>query len=62
MAAKARVESLNPLVTVEAVESMSVLNEEALEASLESVNLVCVTDWHRDGLVSLNTISDPPPE
>ncbi len=51
MAAKARVESLNPLVKVEAVDNMSVLDEENIGASLQSVDLVCVTDWHRDGLV-----------
>ncbi|KAF9021060.1 hypothetical protein BDZ89DRAFT_957785 [Hymenopellis radicata] len=56
MAAKARVESLNPLVKVEAVDDMAVLDEENIGASLQSVDLVCVTDWHRDGLVRINQV------
>lgn len=51
-AAKARIASLNPLVEVETIPSLSVLELEELDATVQSVDLVCVTDWDRDGLVS----------
>lgn len=51
-AAKSRVESLNPLVTVEIIPTSSVLEREGLDAIVQAVDLVCVTDWDRDGLVS----------
>ena len=54
IAAKARVENLNPLVAVEAISDLSLLDEQSIEASISSVNLVCVTDWHRDGLVGFS--------
>lgn len=51
-AAKARVQSLNPLVVVETHTDHSLLVGERLASLVESVDLVCVTDWDRDGLVS----------
>lgn len=53
-AAKARVESLNPLVTVETLSHSSALVQ--LDALVQSVDLVCVTDWDRDGLVSFGEL------
>ncbi|KAI0755292.1 hypothetical protein C8Q80DRAFT_423967 [Daedaleopsis nitida] len=52
--AKARIESLNPLVAVETVSDPSVLENDALETLLAGVDLVCVTDLDRDTLVRLN--------
>lgn len=49
--AKARVESLNPLVTVETLSQSSVLERQGLDALVQSVDLVCMTDWDRDSLV-----------
>ncbi|KAJ7574412.1 hypothetical protein C8J56DRAFT_979563 [Mycena floridula] len=49
-AAKARVESLNPLVTVQVIPTFSVLQDEHISSTLENVDLVCVTDWDRDGI------------
>jgi ubiquitin-like 1-activating enzyme E1 A len=51
-AAKSRVESLNPLVTVETITTPSALEGDAFDALVKTVDLVCVTDWDRDGLVS----------
>ncbi|KAI6114358.1 hypothetical protein F5141DRAFT_706631 [Pisolithus sp. B1] len=51
-AAKARIESLNPLVTVQTMKHHTLLERESLDALVMSVDLVCVTDWHREGLVS----------
>ncbi|KAK0188154.1 hypothetical protein F5146DRAFT_744025 [Armillaria mellea] len=56
IAAKSRVESLNPLVTVEAITTLTLLDEAALEQTLGSVDLVCVTDWDRDGLIRVNDL------
>ena len=50
--AKSRVESLNPLVTVETLSHSSVLEGQALDDLVQAVDLVCVTDWARDGLLS----------
>jgi ubiquitin-like 1-activating enzyme E1 A len=52
-AAKARIESLNPLVIVETHSEEGLLEGEALDKTLETADLVCVTDWDRDELVSL---------
>ena len=52
-AAKSRIESLNPLVAVEALTSPSVLEQEVLETLVQSVDLVCITDSGRDFLVSV---------
>lgn len=54
LVAKARVESLNPLVTVEAVPTTAVLEPQNVEASLAAVNLVCVTDSAREELIRIN--------
>lgn len=48
---KSRIESLNPLVTVETITNSSILND-GLESVIKTVDLVCVTDWNQDGLVS----------
>ena len=48
-AAKLRIESLNPLVVVEAVSSY---DDESQVELVELVDLVCVTEETRDGIVS----------
>ena len=53
-AAKARVESLNPLVTVETLSQSSALERQGLDALVQSVDLVCMTDWDRDSLVGFS--------
>ncbi|KAF8158301.1 hypothetical protein B0H34DRAFT_708224 [Crassisporium funariophilum] len=53
-AAKSRIESLNPLVTVETISEDSISVEELLESLVKTVDLVCVTDWDRDGLARMN--------
>lgn len=45
-------ESLNPLVVVETISTLSALEGDALDSLVQAVDLVCVTDWNRDGLVS----------
>jgi ubiquitin-like 1-activating enzyme E1 A len=50
-AATARVQSLNPLVNVEALSDSSLLEPTNLEQLLERVDLVCATDLDRDTLV-----------
>ncbi|TFK40631.1 hypothetical protein BDQ12DRAFT_601382 [Crucibulum laeve] len=55
-AAKVRIESLNPLVTVETVSDSSILEDGALETLIRTVDLVCVTDWDRVGLIRLNEV------
>ncbi|KAI0669178.1 hypothetical protein C8Q78DRAFT_977925 [Trametes maxima] len=52
--AKARIESLNPLVAVETLSDATALEGDALEALLGGVDMVCVTDSDRNTLVSLN--------
>ena len=52
-AAKSRIESLNPLVTVETLTSPSVLEQDELERLVQGVDLVCVTDSGRDFIVSV---------
>jgi len=42
-------------VTVETIPKSSVLENEELEALIEAVDLVCVTDWDRDNMVSFFT-------
>ncbi|KAJ7288466.1 hypothetical protein C8J57DRAFT_1280350 [Mycena rebaudengoi] len=53
-AAKERIESLNPLVTVETIATFSGLDGPALDTTIQGVDLVCVTDWDRDGLIRMN--------
>lgn len=50
-AAKARIESLNPLVAVETLSDPSVLENDALDILLSGVDMVCVTDVDRATLV-----------
>ncbi|KAF9527597.1 hypothetical protein CPB83DRAFT_856063 [Crepidotus variabilis] len=52
-AAKSRIESLNPLVTVETITNISV-REDALEALVSSVDLVCTTDLDRNTMLRIN--------
>ena len=42
-------------MTVEAIPKSSALEDEELEALVKAVDLVCVTDWDRDNLVSFFT-------
>jgi ubiquitin-like 1-activating enzyme E1 A len=51
-AAKSRIESLNPLVAVEAMTSPTALEQEEFDALVQGVDLVCITDSERDFLVS----------
>ncbi|TBU26012.1 hypothetical protein BD309DRAFT_749915 [Dichomitus squalens] len=53
-AAKARIESLNPLVTVETSSDSSLLKNDAVDTLIASVDMVCVTDVDRTTLVRLN--------
>ncbi|KAG9315727.1 hypothetical protein JVU11DRAFT_3374 [Chiua virens] len=53
-AAKTRIESLNPLVTVEALSGDVMHDMESLDALVKSVDLVCATDWDREGLIHIN--------
>ncbi|KAG5646536.1 hypothetical protein DXG03_003303 [Asterophora parasitica] len=55
-AAKPRVESLNPLVIVDTISTASVLGGELFEELVRGVDLVCVTDWDRDGLIRMNEV------
>jgi ubiquitin-like 1-activating enzyme E1 A len=55
-AAKTRIESLNPLVTIQAVSHDTLGDPESLDALVQSVDLVCVTDWHREGLIRINEV------
>ncbi|KAF9468610.1 hypothetical protein BDZ94DRAFT_681508 [Collybia nuda] len=55
-AAKSRIESLNPLVTVETITTPSVLQGDAFDALVKTVDLVCATDWDRDGLIRINEV------
>nr|VWO96037.1 Mannitol dehydrogenase [Ganoderma boninense] len=53
-AAKARIESLNPLVAVETQSDPSILKNDALDTLLSGVDMVCVTDVDRATLIRLN--------
>jgi len=53
-AAKSRIESLNPLVAVEAMTSPTALEREAFDALVQGVDLVCITDSERDFLIRAN--------
>lgn len=44
-------------MTVETVSNASVLEGEDFDALIQGVDLVCVTDWDRDGLVSIPSLS-----
>ncbi|KAF8635925.1 hypothetical protein AX15_000101 [Amanita polypyramis BW_CC] len=55
-AAKARIESLNPLVTVETIPRLSVLDDAEFGELVEAVDLVCVTDMNKDNLERMNEI------
>jgi ubiquitin-like 1-activating enzyme E1 A len=52
-AAKSRIQSLNPLVKVETIDRSDVMEKDGLWAIVQSVDLVCVTDWNRESLVSV---------
>ncbi|KAH9969636.1 hypothetical protein BC827DRAFT_1257513 [Russula dissimulans] len=53
-AAKARIESLNPLVAVETMTSPLALEHERLDALVRGVDLVCITDSDRDFIIRAN--------
>ncbi|KAN0087619.1 hypothetical protein V8E55_006240 [Tylopilus felleus] len=55
-AAKARIESLNPLVTIQAVSHDVLQDMESLDALVTSVDLVCATDRDRAGLTRINEV------
>ena len=50
--AKARIESLNPLVTVEIIAKHVEYESSEFEALLDRVDLVCITDDTREAIVS----------
>ncbi|KAI9057470.1 hypothetical protein FKP32DRAFT_1598195 [Trametes sanguinea] len=52
--AKPRIESLNPLVAVEALSDASVLEGDGFDNLLQGVDMVCVTDSNRSTLIQLN--------
>ena len=51
-AARAKIESLNPMVTIETVASLAPLEPQNLLVTLQNVDLICVTDSDRDTLAS----------
>ncbi|KAI0771138.1 hypothetical protein BD413DRAFT_62838 [Trametes elegans] len=53
-AAKARIESLNPLVAVEIMSDASALEGDTLDKLLSDIDMVCVTDSDRSTLIRLN--------
>jgi len=53
-AARSRIESLNPLVTVETMSEVSSLEHERFESIVKLVDLVCVTDWDERGIIRMN--------
>ncbi|KAF9257508.1 hypothetical protein L218DRAFT_935725 [Marasmius fiardii PR-910] len=57
-AAKPRIESLNPLVTVTTIPTFSAVDAQSFETILQenNVRLVCVTDSDRDGLIRMNNV------
>jgi len=52
--AKSRIESLNPLVAVEALTGMSQLDHDHLDSLVQGVDMVCVTDMDRESLIRVN--------
>ncbi|KAJ8080377.1 E1 ubiquitin-activating protein aos1 [Marasmius tenuissimus] len=54
--AKSRIESLNPLVAVKTVPSFDAIDPQAFETTVRDVDLVCVTDWDRDGVIRMNNV------
>jgi len=53
-AAKARIESLNPLVGIETIPSLTPLDPDRIGETLKSVDLVCITDSDRATVVRVN--------
>ncbi|KAI0726229.1 hypothetical protein C8Q72DRAFT_537406 [Fomitopsis betulina] len=54
-AARTRVESLNPLVTIEAL-PRNVAQDGALDRLLQDVDMVCVTDLDRETVIHVNNV------
>ncbi|KAK7056978.1 E1 ubiquitin-activating protein aos1 [Paramarasmius palmivorus] len=54
--AKARIESLNPLVTVKTIPTYSAVDSQSFETTIRDVDLVCITDWDKDGLIRMNEV------
>ena len=50
--AKARIQGLNPLVTIDMIPTASVLERDGLNELIQGVDLVCMTDWNKDDIVS----------
>ncbi|KAL0564866.1 E1 ubiquitin-activating protein aos1, partial [Marasmius crinis-equi] len=55
-AAKPRIESLNPLVTVKTIASYDAIGPQSFESTVRDVDLVCVADWDRDGVIRMNNV------
>ncbi|GJE88373.1 ubiquitin-activating enzyme E1-like protein [Phanerochaete sordida] len=55
-AAKSHIESLNPLVAVETLQDPALLEGDGLDKLIKDVDLVCVTDWDREGLIRINDV------
>ncbi|KIP09716.1 hypothetical protein PHLGIDRAFT_126150 [Phlebiopsis gigantea 11061_1 CR5-6] len=55
-AAKARIESLNPLVAVEEFHDPALLDGDAFNNLVQRADLVCMTDWDREGLIRINDV------
>ncbi|EAU85910.2 SUMO1 activating enzyme subunit [Coprinopsis cinerea okayama7 len=54
--AKPRIESLNPLVTVETIARRVPADSPEFETIIQNVDLVCVTDEARDTLIGINNL------
>ncbi|KAH8114313.1 hypothetical protein DFH11DRAFT_1593779 [Phellopilus nigrolimitatus] len=52
--AKSKIQSLNPLVTVETVHTLAPLHPQTIDATLQSIDLMCITDADRDLLIRVN--------
>lgn len=52
--AKARIQGLNPLVTIDMIPTASVLERDGLNELIQGVDLVCMTDWNKDDIVRIN--------
>jgi len=53
-AARSRIESLNPLVAIETIPSLTPLDPDRIGETLKTVDLVCITDSSRESVVRIN--------
>ena len=58
-AARTRIESLNPLVTVETIPSLAPLEPNNIGETLKGVDLVCITDSSREFVVRIPRFTYP---